>query len=72
VQTRESIEGEVVSAEEAAKGCGFFNVAAMEEYEQKYGGRFLAEGLLADVCNLKQQIKQLEARLVATGTERIG
>lgn len=69
---------EVPLTDEIAKRCGFINLAAMENYRAKKDKATL-DSLLVEVCNLgqmllatKKQVEELESRLVATGTERIG
>lgn len=69
---------EVPLTNEIAKRMGFVNLKAMENYEA--AERPIAiDKLLLQVCNqgqmileMKQHIEELERRLVATGTERIG
>lgn len=76
---------EVPLDDAVAQRMGFVNLAAFEEYRTR---RHLpdADSLLKDLCNIKQslvkygkciialqdKLNDLEGRLAATGTEKIG
>ena len=66
--------GRPCSDEEVATGLGFVNVTAFREWSnmRKKSADEQLRFLLSEICNLRQQVRILDARLTDTGTERVG
>lgn len=68
------VVGRPATDEEVASRLGFTNVHAFYDWSnmRKRSADDQLNFVLSEICNLREQIKVLEARLTSTGTERIG